>query len=326
MNKDYSVYSGNPSMIPERLERLPITRFHWVITLLAGLLYMFESLDLGVTGTVSVILGKFPGHTPFLIAMFGVTSTVGVVVGLLISGPLADIYGKRKILLVGSALLFGLSAVLTIIPANFMLLLIIRMVQGFAAGGIFPFPYTYISEFIPAAKRGYFIAVIDLFFVGGFFLAPLVGLFVVPFVSPSIAWRMVFGISAIPLIFYPLYLKHIPESPRWLQRKGKDVQAGRVVSGIEETVTRQSGTKLPPPSPSKEVEQLLRADIGFKDIFRQKYLRYSIPLWIFTSSMLSIFYISSIYAPRIFISLGYTTFFAFLLWFHNRWRVTFQPK
>lgn len=297
----------------ERLERLPIVRWHRLIALLVGLIYMYESLDLGITGTVTVVLGKFPGHTTFFIALFGVSITIGIIIGMVFAGPLTDRFGKRRVLLVGLLILIGLSGVIAIIPANFELLVILRVIQGLGAGAVYAFPYPYLAEFIPRQRRGYYLAFIDLFFVFGYFLAPLLGLFVVPNLSASISWRVVFALGFVPIIFYPLYYKYLPQSPRWLERKGRTDEAEKILSKIEETVQKQYGRELPALKINENAERIEKIKFSYKELFSRKYLKYSIPLWVYTSAMLSGFYLSNVYGPEIFKTIGYSSTIAFLL-------------
>jgi putative MFS transporter len=313
MTDSVDKHLGKPGEIPARLERLPISRYHWILVILVALIYMYESLDLGITGTVSTVLNKFPGHTPFLIAFFGIAVTLGIVIGMLFSGILADRYGKRKILLYGLILLVGMSGIIAIIPANFPLLLVLRFIQGFGAGAVYPFPYSYLAEFIPKSRRGYFIGFIDLFFVFGYFLAPTISLYVIPFLPASLSWRVVFAIGFVPIVLYPFYYRYIPESPRWLERNGRYEEANRIVSAIEDKVRKQYGKELPPPVITEDLIEVETKKVRIRDLFQKKYLRYSIPLWIYTSAMLSGFYVSNIYAPTIFESFGFTAFYALLL-------------
>ncbi len=301
-----------PGNIPARLERLPVSRYHWTLAILVGFIYMYESLDLGMTGTVSTVLIHFPGNTPFLIAFFGIAIVLGIVIGMSFSGQAADRIGKRKVVLAGLIVLLGMSGVIAIIPANFELLLVLRVIQGIAAGAVYAFPYSYLVEFIPKARRGFFLGFIDLFFVFGYFLAPLVSLFVIPFMSPAISWRVVFAMGFVPLVLYPLYHKYIPESPRWLERKGRFGEANEIVTKIESMVKVQYGKELPEPVIDEKLERVEGMKIRARDLLKARYLRLSIPLWIYTAAMLSGFYVSSIYAPTIFISLGFTPFLAFL--------------
>ena len=303
---------GKAGSIPARLERLPVSRYHWTLVILVGFIYMYESLDLGITGTVSTVLGHFPGHTAFLIAFFGIAVTVGIVIGMAFSGRLADRYGKRRVVLFGLIVLLGMSGVIAVIPANFPLLIVLRVIQGIAAGAVYAFPYSYLVEFIPKSRRGYFIGFIDLFFVFGYFLAPLISLFAIPYLSPSISWRVVFAIGFVPIVLYPLYYRYIPESPRWLERNGRYEEADNIVTGIEDRIRKQYGKELPAPVITEDLKEVEATRPGVRDLFQRKYLRYSIPLWIYTSAMLSGFYISSIYAPTIFESFGFTAFYALL--------------
>ncbi|QRF75338.1 D-xylose transporter XylE [Thermoplasmatales archaeon] len=303
---------GRVGNIPARLERLPIGRYHWTLVILVAFIYMYESLDLGITGTVSTVLGQFPGHTALLIAFFGVAVTVGIVIGMAFSGRLADRYGKRRIVLYGLLVLLGMSGIIAIIPANFPLLIALRVIQGIGAGAVYAFPYSYLAEFIPKSRRGYFIGFIDLFFVFGYFLAPLISLYAIPFLPASLSWRVVFAIGFVPIVLYPLYYKYIPESPRWLERNGHYEKANRIVSGIEDKIRKQYGKDLPAPVITEDLVEVEGTKPGIRDLFQKKYLRYSIPLWIYTSAMLSGFYISTIYAPTIFEAFGFTAFYALL--------------
>ncbi len=88
----------------------------------------------------------------------------------------------------------------------------------------FPVAQTLLSEFVPAAKRGRLIALMDGFWPLGFIAAGWLSYFVLP---PLTGWRRVFALLAIPAVFVLVVRRLVPESPRWLEHHGRPARTGR---------------------------------------------------------------------------------------------------
>lgn len=153
---------------------------------------------------------------------------VGFMVGAILTGKLADILGRRT-LLIANILLFSAAAVLVGFAQDFWMLLVLRFIQGVGMGGEFPIISTYISELSPRRYRDRLVGLTSAFYAYAFALIPLIGLFIVP----ALGWRGLFWSLAIPVAFAIWARRALPESPIFLARKGRTAEAQAALRVIE---------------------------------------------------------------------------------------------
>lgn len=239
---------GGRTTIPSRIERLPITRFTWQIVMLAGLAWFVESLSIGCLGVVLPLLKKTMTLTPGAVGLLVASATFGIVIGLIPAGNLSDKYGRKKVLVWG-IIWYSIFTILSAFSQGFTLLLICRFLSGLGMGAVFPLPYAIVGEFVNSRSRAIFNGVMDACLSLGYFIAPLLGLVILPRLSPDVAWRVFFLVSGLPVIYAYLIHAYLPESPRWLLRKGREEDAEAVLSEIEARVRRFYRRELPLPEP-----------------------------------------------------------------------------
>src|SRR5437660_10788662 len=114
-------------------------------------------------------------------------------------------------------------------------------------GAIFPIPYAMAAELTPRHFRGAMAGFLDSFLSVGYLLAPLLAFAFLPRLSLDFGWRTLFYIGAFPLVYVPVLLKWMPESPRWLEVKGHTREADAIVSRLEHDIERRTRQQLPPP-------------------------------------------------------------------------------
>ncbi len=185
---------------------------------LGGLMFGFD---------VAIITGA----GPFIEQAFGLdalglgwafSSLLGCVAGAAVSGMLVDWLG-RKVLMVGVAVLFGATTVLTGLAPDFETFVLARFLGGLAVGAVSLVAPMYVSEVAPAHLRGRMGALYQMAVVTGILVSYLIN-YALRDMGPE-AWRYMFYTGAIPAALYLVLLLCVPESPRFLVRKGKDVQA-----------------------------------------------------------------------------------------------------
>jgi len=165
------------------------------------------------------------------------SAIVGSFIGVLLSGGLADRFG-RKPLIYTAAILFIISAVGTGMAADLNIFIIYRVLGGIGIGVASNLAPMYIAEIAPAESRGKFVSINQLTIVLGILAAQIVNWLIAKPVLPNevIAatwngqqgWRWMFWAGAIPAVIFLLLLFLIPESPRWLYNKGKHEEARRI--------------------------------------------------------------------------------------------------
>jgi len=235
-----------------RLDRLPISSFHYRIFWLVGAGMFFDGYDLYVAGGVlaSTIQTKFstlPQNLQFLSLTF-----VGMTVGSLVTGFVGDKYGRRFTYQI-NLLIFGLASLAAAFAQDMPQLIVCRFVQGLGLGAEIVVGYSTLTEFVPPASRGRWLSFMAFLTVCGFPVTAILGYLIIP----TWGWRPMFVIAGVGSLIVWYLRKNLPESPRWLEAKGRDAEAEALMQAIEKE-SAGSGA-LPAPVISAPVVQLTAA-------------------------------------------------------------------
>ncbi|MCF1505732.1 MFS transporter [Afifella sp. H1R] len=265
------------TLIPARLDRLPWSRFHWLIVFALGITWILDGLEVTLKGAISGVLQE-PETLNFTSAQIGAIASfylAGCVVGAIVFGYLTDRFG-RKVLFFVTLTLYLVGVLLTAFSWNWWSFALFRFLTGAGIGGEYAAINSAIDELIPARVRGR----IDLFINGSYWLGAAVGslstlVLLDPDILPTdIGWRVGFGIGAILGLCILLVRRYVPESPRWLATHGYEEQAEKVVKGIEEEIERETGKKLERPSKDQAITIHPRRVFGFAIIFKTMFKTY----------------------------------------------------
>ena len=199
---------------------------------LGGVLYGF---DMGIIAAALVFLRTtFALSTRMEEAVVSIV-LVGAMSGAFLGGIIADRIGRRATLVWGAAL-FILGSILAPTAPNVATLLIARALLGVAIGFTSVTAPVYISELAPPQSRGMLIGLYQFALTLGIALADLTGYLL----ASSHAWRLMFGLGAIPAVLFLFLVLTVPESPRWLCAQGQWTKATAVL----ETYTDSTGAQL----------------------------------------------------------------------------------
>ena len=198
---------------------------------LGGLLY---GIDVGVIAGALPYLQATTDYSAAQLSTVVAAVLGGSVLSSLFAGALADLFG-RKWLMIVSGICFVLSVPVICIPSGFGWLVAGRILQGAAAGFIGVVVPLYLAESLTADKRGFGTGMFQFMLTVGLVFAALVGLYFAQHVetiaetgtaadilaAKNFAWRAIFWACAVPGVIFTLGAFAISDSPRWLYRKGK---------------------------------------------------------------------------------------------------------
>jgi putative MFS transporter len=209
----------------QRLDRLPASR--WLTSVMAILFlgWLVESYDIGLTGSVLPSLTAIYHLSTGLKSLVSISSSAGVVLGIVPAGWLADRVGRKRVM-IGGTIAYSILTFLTGFAPGIASVVTLRVLAGVAMGAVFPLPYAYGAELCPPALRGRFTGIADTFLSVGYFLSPLLALVLIPSATNGIGWRVMFLLGGLPIVFAFLAWKYVPESPRWSEAKGRFADAG----------------------------------------------------------------------------------------------------
>lgn len=202
------------------------------VAALGGLLFGYD------TAVISGAIGFLQEHFAMSAAMKGWAASsalAGCIIGVAVAGALSDYLGRKKVLVL-AALLFLVSAVGTALPRSLAEFVFFRMIGGIGVGAASMTSPMYIAEIAPAHIRGRMVS-LNQFTI-------IFGMLVVYFVNYGIAaagneawnvetgWRWMFGSEALPAALFLVLLFFVPETPRWLVKRGREAEAEALLARI----------------------------------------------------------------------------------------------
>ena len=261
--------------VPARLDRLPWSRWHWMIIIGLGTVWILDGLEVTIVGNISGQL-SMPGSgihiTQSQVTGFGAAMYVaGACVGALFFGWLTDRFGRKKLFMITLAIYLAATALTALSFAPWWFFLF-RFLTGFGIGGEYAAINSAIDELIPSRHRGRIDIVINGTYWAGAAAGALISVPATSDLPVAVGWRVCFGLGVVLGLVILLVRRNVPESPRWLFIHGRAQQAEDLVDGIEHRVERETGAKLAEPGQSITIRQ--RKTIGFVTIARTMFAQY----------------------------------------------------
>ncbi|WP_298142185.1 MFS transporter [uncultured Acinetobacter sp.] len=278
-----------------RIQRLPIGKFHYTLLWVIGLGWMFDAMD---TGLISFILAKMAedwSMTPTEKGWVVSIGFVGMAIGAVCSGALADRIG-RKTVFATTLVIYSLATAACAFAPNLTWLLVFRFIVGLGLGGQLPVAVTLVSEYIPAHVRGRFIVLLESFWGLGWLCAALVSYFVIP----KFGWHMAFLIGGIPALYAIVIWKMVPESIPYLIHRGRIQEAHELVQSIE----RKCGVAV---IETIEVKQIAEQKTGsFSQLWSGIFARRTLMLWLIWFGIVYSYYGIFTWLPSLLVQQGYS--------------------
>ena len=256
--------------VPARLDRLPWSRWHWLVLVGLGTVWILDGLEVTIVGAIGSTITK--AHSGITITTAQVGDAAGIYIagacaGALLFGHLTDRFGRKRLFLVTLGL-YLVATVLTAASFEVWWFFACRFLTGMGIGGEYSAINSAIDELIPARVRG----TVDLLVNGSYWLGTAVGaaatlvLLDPKLLALDLGWRLCFGIGALLGIAILLVRRLVPESPRWLFTHGRPQEATQIVAAIERQVAESTGQPLDEVSETVAVQE--RGPIGFLEVGR----------------------------------------------------------
>jgi putative MFS transporter len=287
------------------LERLPVTGWHRRLVILVGLGTFFDLYEVFLGGVLAPVLAKEFGLGASGKALVIAAGFAGMFVGANALSIAADRLGRRRVFIL-NLLVYSLFSLAAAFSPNIETFLILRFVAGMGLGAELVLVDAYLAEFAPSRVRGRMTAWAYTIGFLGVPLAALLGGRLVArqelFGIDGWRWLLVFGGLGAVLV---LALRtQLPESPRWLESRGRHAEAREVVASIIRKVAPE--TPLPPVTAdgpggddARSVGEVLR--IAFRD-----YRSRTVMLVIFQILQTVAYYGFATLAPLVLVSKGFT--------------------
>ena len=240
-----------------RLDRLSWTPLHTRITMALGVGWLLDAFEVNIIGNVLGVLQRLWHLTSVEASMLVTVWLVGIMIGALLFGYLADRFGRRRLFIL-TLLLYSTFTVISALSPGYWAFLVFRFLTAIGVGAEYSAINAAIGELIPARYRGRASATVMNFWPLGSILAAGLSLYFLNRLPPSIGWRLAFGLGAVIALFTIWVRTAIPESPRWLLGRGRRHEAEAVVEQIE-----ARASAFPPATAARAADAGAPATPGF---------------------------------------------------------------
>src|SRR6266480_2459712 len=237
------------SYVPARLDRMPWSRWHWLIVVSLGATWILDGLEVTLAGSLGGILTRREtlGLTDTQVGASATFYLAGAVLGALLFGYGTDRFGRKKLFFITVAV-YLIGTALSGFSWSFASYAFFRALTGAGIGGEYAAINSAIDELIPARVRGR----VDLMINGSYWVGAALGsgatiLLLDPRRFPiSFGWRFAFGIGATLGLVIIFFRRWIPESPRWLMIHGRNAEAEEIVDLVERQIGISEPSDLSP--------------------------------------------------------------------------------
>ncbi len=206
----------------------PMTGMQWRIWSLAAAGKFFEGLVVFMTGVALPLLAEEFGMGAFEHGLVGAASLLGILVGALTLGGLADHFG-RKLMFVVEMVIFILFLALLAVAPTFYWLLFFLFGVGLALGCDYPTAHLVISESIPSLARGRLVLAAFAFQAVGALAGTAIGYLILSIAPEVSSWRLMYASAIIPALVVLVGRFFITESSHWLASMGRVQEAEREI-------------------------------------------------------------------------------------------------
>lgn len=280
--------------LEEAIEAIGFGRFQRKLLLICGAGWAADAMEvLIISFVIPAVIAEW-GLSSQQAGLLGTAIFLGMLAGAWFWGTVSDYIGRKwgfqLTVLVDSV--FGF---LSALAPNFPTLVALRALTGFGVGGTLPVDYSIFAEYLPKAKRGRYLVILESFWALGTIVAAGLAWLIVP----RVGWRWLLAVSAVPGLIVYFIRRYVPESPRYLLISGREQEAVAVLN----QVARENGVDITFEALAP-VERTTRVTVTA--LWRRPFVRITLMLWIVWFMISLGYYGVFIWLPRIFVQQGFT--------------------
>ncbi len=281
--------------VRELINTNPLSRYQKLVIFLGFCVIALDGFDIAIMGFIAPTLKQEWGVSNHELGFVISTALIGLALGALFSGPLADWLGRKKII-INSVFFFGFWTIATAFSQNIEQMIFFRFMTGLGLGAAMPNMSTLVSEYAPERQRSFIITVIFC----GFTFGAAVGGFAASWLIPQFGWHSLMALGGIlPLLFAPLLIWKLPESARFLVIR--QAPAARVRAILERFYPGQVSENVSFILPQQTIKSG-----AMRIVLSRDYLLGSLMLWLVYFMGLFLVYILGSWLPSLVKEIGLT--------------------
>ncbi|MEQ6289169.1 aromatic acid/H+ symport family MFS transporter [Vogesella sp. GCM10023246] len=225
----------------------PLGAFQKLVVFLGFLIIALDGFDVAIMSFIAPQLKQEWGVTNAMLGPVLSAALIGLALGALVAGPLADRFGRKGVLLC-SVFFFGVWTLATALSTEVSHLIFFRFMTGLGLGAAMPNASTLVSEYAPDRRRSFLVTVVFC----GFSLGAAGGGFLSGWMIPAFGWHSVLVLGGVlPLLVLPLLLFKLPESVRFLvARQAPAARIHRIVEQLAPGVSSERSRFVLPTAPA----------------------------------------------------------------------------
>ncbi|MFI5615283.1 MFS transporter [Amycolatopsis sp. NPDC051903] len=271
---------------------VPLNRFHLRITALTFCANYSDGYELGIISIALPVIASALGFGAVWEGLLGASALIGIFLGSIIVGWLADKVGRQRLYTV-DFLLIAVASAAEFFVTDPVQLFILRLLIGIGIGADYALGPTLVAEFVPRKYRGGLLASLTVLWTVGYVAAFFLGNYLVSLGGDS--WRWLLATSCVPAIAVVLLRIGVPESPRWLLTQGRVEQARAVVRRLKGDV--------------EAFEDLVRSHraarrVRYRELFGRKYWRNTAFGTIFYNAQVVPYFAIYTFLPLVLVKMG----------------------
>jgi MFS family permease len=295
----------------DALDRIPFRRAHVLILILVACGALFDAIEQYNVGLAGPLIAKQWNLSNGQVGLLTTLTFAGMALGSLIAGVTGDRYGRRITYMYNLAL-YTLGALLAAFAPNFGVLLAARLIVGIGLGGELNTGLTLVSELMPTKFRGAAVATVNVaagglgIFASSALAALVLGPLEAVLGGPTVAWRWLLGLLALPALLVFVYRWFLPESPRYLLVEGQVKEANAVLTRLAANRLRApKNMQVTPYVTVTEGSRLPRQRVRLSEIFRGELARRTIVIWVVSAMTFGAQVTITVFMPTVLVSRGF---------------------